>query len=209
MFRPHWVFPVQGCLCFPSLHCSGSRLLYMERALCSVEFQFSGPPQKCGFSCTCVLCLPRPERPRQPEAWAASPRVRRTFFLRGPSARRWSGLRKSLDRNWGPVCRVGGGGFSGPELAPFPSPLPPSSSGDGPALLWSFSVPLFCEPPAVCSSRLIFFALPQFIKAPSDCSQGLRAGPYPKQCRPLLSVSPPLAGGGCGSLEYFSAGSCF
>ena len=31
-------------------------------------------------------------------------------------------------------------------------PLPPTSSGDGPALLWSFSVPLFLEPPAVCSS---------------------------------------------------------
>ena len=56
----------------------------------------------------------------------------------------------------GPVCRVGGGGFSGAEFAPFPSPPPPTSSGDGPALLWSFSVPLFCEPQAVCSGRLIF-----------------------------------------------------
>ena len=46
-------------------------------------------------------------------------------------------------------------------------------------------------------------------KAPSDCSQGLLAGPYPKQCRLLLSVSPPLAGGGCRRLGYFSAGSCF
>ena len=55
----------------------------------------------------------------------------------------------------GPVCRVGGGGFSGAEFAPFPSP-PPTSGGDGAALLWSFSVPLFCEPPAVCSGRLIF-----------------------------------------------------
>ena len=55
-----------------------------------------------------------------------------------------------------PVCRVGGGGFSGAEFAPFPYPLPPTSSGDGPALLWSFSVPLFCEPPVVCSGRLIF-----------------------------------------------------
>ena len=52
-----------------------------------------------------------------------------------------SGLRKSLDRNQGPVCSVGGGGFSGAEFAPFPSPLPPTSSGHGPALLWSFSVP--------------------------------------------------------------------
>ena len=58
--------------------------------------------------------------------------------------------------------------------------------------------------------RLIFsLAVPQFKKAPSDCSQGLWAGPYPKQCRPLLSISPPLAGGGCGRLGSFSAGSCF
>ena len=60
----------------------------------------------------------------------------------------------------GPVCRVGGGGFSGAEFAPFPSPLPPTSSGDGLALLWSFSVPLFCEPPAVCSGWLIFPCCP-------------------------------------------------
>ena len=119
--------------------------------------------------------------------------------------RRWSGLRKSLDRNRGPVCRVGGGGFSGGEFAPFPSPLPPTSRVDGPALLWSFSVPLFCEPPAVCSGWLIFsLAIPQFKKAPSDCSQGHQAGPYPKQCHPLLSVLPPLAGGRCGRLFFVS-----
>ena len=55
------------------------------------------------------LFPPRPERPRQPEAWAHSPRVRRAFSLRGPSACCWWGLRKSSDRNRGPVCRVGGG----------------------------------------------------------------------------------------------------
>ena len=87
-------------------------------------------------------------------------------------------LRESLDRNWRPVCSVGGGAFSGAEFAPFPSPLPPTSSGDGPvchwlALLWSFSILLFCERPAVCSGRLIFsLAIPQFKRAPSDCSQG-------------------------------------
>ena len=32
--------------------------------------------------CTCVLCLPRPELFRQPEAWAQSPWVRRAFSLR-------------------------------------------------------------------------------------------------------------------------------
>ena len=71
-----------------------------------------------------------------------------------------SGLRKSLDRNRGPVCSVGGGGFSGAEFSPFPSPLPPTSSGDGLALLWSFSVPLFCEPLAVCLGLLIFPCYP-------------------------------------------------
>ena len=174
MFRPHWVCPAQGCLCFPRLHCSGSRLLYMERALRCVRFQFSGPPQKRRFGCTCVLCLPRPEWLWQPGAWAHSPRMRPAFSLRSPSACRsgvcglclFSGarqrmstiqnLRKSLDRHRRPICHVGGGGLSGAEFAPFPSPLPPTSSGDGPALLWSFSVPLFCEPPAVCSGRLIF-----------------------------------------------------
>ena len=119
-------------------------------------------------------------------------------------------LRKSLDRNQRPVCRVGRGGFSGAQFASFPSPLPPTSSGDGPALLCSFSVPLFCEWLAVCLGWLIFsLAIPQFKRAPSDCSQGLRAGPHPKQCRPLLYVPLMLVGGGCGCLGYFSAGSCF
>ena len=49
-----------------------------------------------------------------------------------PGGRRWL--------LWGWVC-------------PLPLPLPPTSSGDGPALLWSFSVPLFWEQPVVCSGR--------------------------------------------------------
>ena len=52
-------------------------------------------------------------------------------FPSAAPARRWSGLRNSLYRNQGPVCSVGGGGFSGPEFAPFPSPylLPPAGMG--------------------------------------------------------------------------------
>ena len=60
VFRPHWVCPVQGCLCFPRLHCSGSRLLYRERALRCLPFQFSGSPQKHGLGWACILCFPRP-----------------------------------------------------------------------------------------------------------------------------------------------------
>ena len=47
-------------MCFPRLHCSGSRLLYRERALSCVRFQFSGTPQRRRLGCACVLCLPRP-----------------------------------------------------------------------------------------------------------------------------------------------------
>ena len=50
-------------------------------------FQFSGTPQKRGFGCTCVLCRPRPERFRQPGAWAPSPRMRRAFSLCGERPR--------------------------------------------------------------------------------------------------------------------------
>ena len=73
-------------------------------------FQFSGPPQKRGFGCACVLCLPRPQRFRQPEACAPSPPVRRAFSLRSPSARRWRvGSQEVFRQEPGPVCRVWGG----------------------------------------------------------------------------------------------------
>ena len=177
MFRLHWVCPVQGCLCFPGLHCSGSRLLYMEQALHRVQFQFpvlhksadSVAPVFCAFPslsgsgsqrlrCTLPGCgTPFPsavsgsgsqrfghplpvcgtafsfcsERPKQPEACEHSPRMHHAFPSVAPAhvAGRVSGrVSGSLDRNRGPVCRVGGGGFSGAEFAPFPSPLPPTSS---------------------------------------------------------------------------------
>ena len=38
MFRPHWVCPRSRHVCFPRLHCSGSSLLYRERALSCVHF---------------------------------------------------------------------------------------------------------------------------------------------------------------------------
>ena len=123
---------------------------------------------------------------------------------------------RSLVRNWRPVCRAAGAAVLGAEPAPFPSPVPPASGGAGPvrslrALLWTCSVPLFCERPAVCSGRLIFslpLAIPQFKlvthkKLPPIVLRAVRPGPCPQQCRRLLSVPPPLAGGGCGCLGYF------
>ena len=54
-----------------------------------------------------------------------------------------------------------GAAVLGAEPAPSPSPLPPVSGGAGlvrslRALLWTCSVPLFCEWPAVCSGQVIF-----------------------------------------------------
>ena len=150
----------------------------------------------------------RGERPGQPEAWVPSPRARRAFSLRGPSGRRRSGLRKSLDRNRGLFAGWVGGASRGLSLPPSPPRclLPPAGMG---RLFSGVSQSLCFAHRRQCVRPVNFSALPQFKKAPSDCSQGLRAGPYPKQCRPLLSVPSPLAGGGCGRLGYFSAGSCF
>ena len=59
-------------------------------------------------------------------------------------------------------------------------------------------------------SRLIFsLALPQFKRTPSDCSQGLWAGPYPKECRRLLSVPPPLLVAAAGVWGTFLLGVAF
>ena len=55
-------------------------------------------------------------------------------------------LRRSLIRNWRPVCSAVGDAVLGAEPAPFPSPLPPAPSGAGlvrslQALLWTCSDP--------------------------------------------------------------------
>ena len=162
-----------------------------------------------------VRCFPLRREAGATRGLAPSPRARRAFSLRGPSACRRSGLRKSLDRNLGLFPGWVGVASLGLSL---PLSLPPASylQRYGAALLWSISVPLLCEQSAVCSCQSIFLSLSHSLKkCPSDCSQGLLAGPYPKECRQLLSVPPPplclppLAGGGCGRLGYFSAWSCF
>ena len=93
-------------------------------------------------------------------------------------------LRRSLIRNWRPICSAVGDAVLGPEPAPFPLPLPPASGWvwlvcSLRALLWTFSVPLFCERLAVCSGRLIFslsFAVPQFKLVTHKSSLRLSSG---------------------------------
>ena len=109
------------------------------------------------------------------------------------------------------------------RACPFPLPLPPVSSGAGSvhslrALLWTCSVPLFCEQPAVCSGQLIFslslllsHGLSCYLAlAPSDCPQGIRPGPYPKVLiPPLLSVRPHLLVADAGVWGTFLLGVAF
>ena len=64
---PHWVCPRSQCVCFPGLHCSGSRLLCLElsevgpglRALPRsklLRVRFSGTPQRHRLIWAGVLC---------------------------------------------------------------------------------------------------------------------------------------------------------
>ena len=185
-----------------------------------------------GFSCACVLSSPasavqaarglralspyaaRLFPPRQVSRAASglgalSP-VGHAFSLRDPRARRRSGLRKSLDGNRGLFAGWGRVASLGLSLPLAPPPASFLQRGWGGSSL-EFLSPFVLRTAGGVFQPVNFSALPQFKKKkpPSDCSQGLLAGPHPKQCRRLLFVPPPLAVGGCGRQGYFSAGSCF
>ena len=131
-------------------------------------------------------------------------------------------LRKSLVRNWRPVCSAVGDAISGAEFAPFPSPLPPACGGDGPVC--SRLAPLdLVRPSVVRTASSVFglvnflslsFAVPQFKLVTHKSSLQLpseHSGPVftPSNAARSSPFHPPLAGGGCGRLGYFSAGRCF
>ena len=65
--RPHWICPRSWHVCFPCLHCLGSRLLCRELSETGpglyalprskpLRFRFSGMPQRCKLGWACVLC---------------------------------------------------------------------------------------------------------------------------------------------------------
>ena len=66
MSWPHWVCPCSQHLCFPCLHCLGSRLLCRELSEAGpglhappwskpLRFRHSGSPQRCTLGWACVL----------------------------------------------------------------------------------------------------------------------------------------------------------
>ena len=65
--RPHWVCPCSPRVCFPCLHCLGSRLLCRELSEASpvlhalptskpLRFRHSGSPQRHRLGWACILC---------------------------------------------------------------------------------------------------------------------------------------------------------
>ena len=163
VFRPHWVCPAQGCLCFPvcTAQAPGCSIWSGPCVECGSSFRV---PHKSAHSVAPACCAFRGlSGSGSQRLGALSPCAARLFPPR-PQRAPPVGSQGVFRQDPRPVCRVGGGGFSGAEFAPCPSPPPPTSSGDGAALLWSFSVPLFCEPPAVCSSRSILPSLSHSLK---------------------------------------------
>ena len=81
---------------------------------CSAPYPLRGPSLSFCMQVLCALYL----------CWGAD------LWLR-PSRRMSTihNLIKSLVRDWRLVCSLVGGAISGAEFAPFPSPLPPASSG--------------------------------------------------------------------------------
>ena len=67
MSQPHWVCPRSWHVCFPCLHCLGSRLLCWELSEASpglytlprsklLRFRYSGSPQRRRLGWACVFC---------------------------------------------------------------------------------------------------------------------------------------------------------
>ena len=149
------------------------------------------------------------ERPGQPEVWhplygRAAP------FPSAAPARCRSGLRKSLDRNRGLFAGWEGVASLGLSLPLSPPPASYLQRG------WSGSSLEFLSPFLLRTAGGVFqpvsfsLALPQFKKI--SLRPALRAfWPVPtlRNASGSSPFRPPLAGGGCGRLGYFSAGSCF
>ena len=136
----------------------------------------------CVGSTGCVLA-------KQPEAWCSLHR-RAAPPPSTASASRRSGLRESSDRTRGLFAGREGVASLGLSLPLAPPPASYLQRG------WGGSSLEFLSPFVLRTTGGVFrpvnfsLALPQFKKSPSDCSQGPRAGPYPKQCRRLLSAPP-------------------
>ena len=150
--------------------------------------QFSPAAGRAGRCRQMSLCVGSTRRAlaRQPAVLAPSPRVLHAFSLHGERPRQPGvcthstpgavrlfpprpqrappvGSQEVFRQKPGPVCRVGGGGFSGAEFAPCPSPclLPPAGMG---RLFSGVSQPVLQTASGVFLPVNFSLALPQFKK---------------------------------------------
>ena len=184
-FVPSPVQAAQATRCLPT-HCL------------QVQRDFSPPCPRLSFRARpirCALCL----------FWGAD------LWLR-PSRRMSTiqNLRKSLVRNWKPVCSLVGDALSGAKFAPFWLWLAPASplhpAGDGPvrsqlALLWycsalrpvnGLAVPWVRAFHSLILSLLLSHSLGCCLTlVPSNCPQAIQAQSLPQAVSPALLRSAP------------------
>ena len=165
-----------------------------------------------------MQCAFSPLRP-QPVSTCAG-RVHASCVSPRPSRRMSTiqNLRKSLVRNWRPVCSVVGDAIFGAEFAPFPSPLPPASGRAGPVRSWLAPLDLL-RLFVLRTAGSVFgpvnflslsFAVPQFKLESHKSSLRLPSGhPGPVLTLSNAAHSSPFRPQQCGCLGYFSGGSCF
>ena len=173
----------------PSLRCLVSTLTQTQAGGGDLLFRFASSVQPCcgeggELQAAVAVCG---------EHWPCSGQAARGLAL-SPRARRALpvGSQEVFRQEPGPVCRVGEATPASLGLSLPLSPPPASYLQRG----WAGSSLEFLSPVDLRTASGVFrpvnssLALPQFKKSPSDCSQGLLAGPYSKQCRRILSVPP-------------------
>ena len=204
VFRSQWVCPRSRHVCFPQLHCSGSRLLYRERALRCMHFRglshsgsiFRVRHKEAGSGLRFVPSPARAAQAARSLRSTLSPGVVRLLPSAVPDS-----VSACLER----LVSLLGSWSLAATLSTLPSPSLPLSppfcllrpAGDRPvhsrlALLQNCSVlPLFCQEPAVSSVRAfcrLIFSLSLLLShslschlrlAPSDCPQGIQARSLP------------------------------
>ena len=167
---PHWVWPCSWCVCFPSLYCSGSRLLCRELSEASLGCMHFPGLSHSGSGTQVVLrgadsvglafcALPRPSSPgdqvfgKHSHCDLLPPPALPLGFLSVQPVHllRWMSTVQNPKKSWlamKPTCSLVDDVSLGPRLPPSSSGCPrlPVSAGDGPVHSWLALVsPLFCE----------------------------------------------------------------
>ena len=150
---------VQSC-------CGEGGALQADVAVCGEHSPHSGRAASSfgGLSSGAARLFSPRRAARAARGLAPSPRARRAFSLRGPSTRRWSGLRKSLDKNRGLFAGWEGLASLGLSLPLSPPPASYLQRGWGGSSLEFLSHFVLRTAGSVFRPVNFCLALPQFKK---------------------------------------------